>query len=159
MFGSTRAPSRSELRSLVGLPTRTWKANMARNDSAAVVIESLTLMEPSPELLELSGSLQSPSAQTELSGHFERIHKRILESKLAAFTVDVRGLNLVSSSAIRLFVSWISRAEASAYRLVFLVDRSVTWHRLSFSVLQSLAPATVEVIDRGRDRASGGVTP
>jgi hypothetical protein len=77
------------------------------------------------------------------------MHQSILSSKFPVFTVDVRELSLVSSSAIRLFVSWISRAEASGYRLVFLVDRTVTWHRLSFSVLQSLAPKTVEVIDRG----------
>jgi hypothetical protein len=130
---------------------------MPSNDSAAIVIESLTLLEPSAELLELSGSLQSPGAQIELAGHFERIHTRILESKLAAFTVDVRALSLVSSSAIRLFVSWISRAEGAAYRLIFLVDRTVTWHRLSFSVLQSLAPNTVDVIDRSR--VGGGATP
>src|SRR3954465_1993627 len=95
------------------------KRESARTGSGRVVIESLTLEEPTPGFLELSGSLQSPSAQIELSGHFERIHRATLASRLPAITIDVRNLTLVSSSAIRLFVSWTSRAEASGYRMVF----------------------------------------
>jgi anti-anti-sigma regulatory factor len=124
------------------------KRDPARGGSGPVVIESLTLEEPRPGLLELSGSLQSRSAQADLSAHFERIHKTTLAGKLPVITIDVRNLALVSSSAIRLFVSWTSRAEASGYRMVFIIDHSVTWHRLSFSVLESLAPGTVEIVDR-----------
>jgi hypothetical protein len=66
---------------------------------------------------------------------------------MSSFTVDVRSLNFVNSSAIRLFVDWISRAHAARYKLVFLIDRSITWHRLSFSVLKSLSPGFVELVE------------
>ncbi len=55
-------------------------------------------------------------------------------------------MKLANSSAIRLFVDWISSAAAAGYKLVFHVDRNITWHRLSFDVLKSLAPETVEVV-------------
>jgi hypothetical protein len=53
----------------------------------------------------------------------------------------------MDSSAIRLFMDWLPKASASEYKLVFQIDPDVTWHRLSFGVLQSLSPAWVEVTD------------
>jgi hypothetical protein len=111
-----------------------------------IVIESLELKMLSDSKLELSGTLNSDSARTELSNHFRSIHARLVKTNTSFAEVDLRGLKLVNSSAIRLFVDWISRAAASGYKLRFHVDRNITWHRLSFDVLKSLAPNTVEVV-------------
>jgi hypothetical protein len=48
------------------------------------------------------------------------------------------------------FINWISRAERARYKLVFVTDSTVTWHRLNFSILKSLAPQSVEIESGGR---------
>lgn len=106
--------------------------------------------------LSLSGALRTTTAQVELERRLSEIHDHIVTKKHASFTVDVRKLSFVNSSAIRLFVNWIALAERARYKLVFLTARGVTWHRLSFSVLKGLAPATVEVRE---DQTTGGVVP
>jgi hypothetical protein len=110
------------------------------------VIESVRLELAAPAELRMDGTLNSPTAQTELGRLLVELHAYVVGAKLASFTVDLRGLSFVNSSALRLFVDWISRAESSAYRLIFVTDRAITWHRLSFSVLKSLAPRHVEII-------------
>src|SRR5262249_3843784 len=96
--------------------------------------------------LRLSGTLVGPEAQEYLSGRLTELHQRLAKAAVTTFTVDVRNLAFVNSSAIRAFVDWTSRAETAGYKLVFLTEPSITWHRLSFSVLKSLAPDTVEVV-------------
>jgi hypothetical protein len=124
--------------------------------SEPVIIESLRLEFLGRTSIRLTGSLRTQSAQDELNRRLETLHHRITNAKLESFTVDVRGLNFVNSSAIRVFINWISRAETAAYKLVFLTDRDTTWHRLSFSVLQSLAPNSVQIIEGGAPSGSGG---
>ncbi len=126
-----------------------------------IVIEKLRLELVGGSGIKLGGTLESHAAQLELKKWLERLHGSILQKKLTSFKVDVRQLNFVNSSSIRLFVDWIARAETAAYKLVFLIERGITWHRLSFSVLQSLAPNCVEIQEgiaseapRGR-RSSG----
>jgi hypothetical protein len=99
--------------------------------------------------MRLSGAIATPGAQVELERILSEIHVHVLTTNLAAFTVDVRDLNFVNSSALRVFINWISRAERARYKLVFVTDPKVTWHRLNFSVLKSLAPQAVE-IERGQ---------
>jgi hypothetical protein len=109
--------------------------------------------------LRLSGTVDSAPAQTELRRRLEQLHSDIRDQRMSSFTVDVRSLNFVNSSAIRLFVDWISRAHAARYKLVFLIDRSITWHRLSFSVLKSLSPGFVELVEESAlssESLSGG---
>jgi hypothetical protein len=113
-------------------------------------IETLELEWVRNAELRLAGTLSSTTAQAEFAKHLDGLHAHVIASKLPSFTVDVRSLNFVNSSVIRVFVNWISRAERAGYRLVFFTDRSITWHRLSFSVLKSLAPATVEIVEKGR---------
>ena len=102
-----------------------------------------------------ASALKTPSAQSEFGKQLDDLHVQIAATKAPAFTVDVRALSFVNSSAIRVFVNWISRAEKAPYKLVFLTDRTVTWHRLSFSVLKSLAPATVEIEEAKPGELSG----
>ncbi len=110
-----------------------------------LVVESLELAFVSPRRLRLSGALFTGTAQDEIERILREVHSHILTANLASFTVDVRLLNFVNSSAIRLFINWISHAERARYKLVFVTDPKVTWHRLNFSVLKSLAPQSVEI--------------
>jgi hypothetical protein len=112
--------------------------------SQAFTIESLDGLVDAKGL-RLRGVLRTDRAQAELEGHLSQIHDHIVEKRYPRFSVDVRALTFVNSSAIRLFVNWVALAERARYKLVFLTDRTVTWHRLSFSVLKGLAPATVEI--------------
>jgi hypothetical protein len=109
-----------------------------------LTIESLQLQLAASEL-RLSGMLTTSSAYVELGRQLAIVHDHVVTRKLPSFAVDVRALRFVNSSAVRLFVNWISWAEQAGYRLVFLTQRDVTWHRLSFSVLKSLSPRTVEI--------------
>jgi len=111
-----------------------------------VAIEGLGLKLLSAAELQIEGSLNTETAQSQIADHLSRIHEYVLTEKLTSFTVDLRKLTFVNSSAIRLFVDWIARASGSNYKLVFRTDRSITWHRLSFSVLKSLAPNSVEIL-------------
>jgi hypothetical protein len=122
-----------------------------------VVIEALTLELISDVELRCSGTVQTEGAQTEFSRHLEELHEHVVSKRLPVFTIDVRALTFVNSSAIRVFVTGISRAKAASYKLAFKTDRSITWHRLSFSVLQSLAPESVELLEKpgGRSAAAG----
>jgi hypothetical protein len=110
-------------------------------------IESLELMLATASECRLTGTLHSASAQERLAQEFGELHDVIQSQKLAEFKVDVRALTFVNSSAIRLFVDWVSRAEAAGYKLHFMTDRAITWHRLSFSVLKSLAPNSVAIVE------------
>ena len=111
-----------------------------------IVIESMRLALVAASELHIEGTLNTSSAQTQTARHLGALHDQIVAEKLSSFTVDLRRLAFVNSSAIRLFVDWIARANSARYKLVFMTDRSITWHRLSFSVLKSLAPSSVEVV-------------
>jgi hypothetical protein len=102
--------------------------------------------------LRLRGKVRTSGAQVALERELTRIHDLVVEKCFPVFAVDVRELTFVNSSAIRLFVTWVTVAQRTGYKLVFLTERSVTWHRLSFAVLQSLAPDTVEI----REGSSSG---
>ena len=120
-----------------------------------MVIGSMRAVLRAPGDLRLEGSLSEEAARRELSRHLREVHDDVVARKVPTFTVDVRGLSFVNSSAIRLFVDLASRAESSGYQLVFDIDSTITWHRLSFSVLASLAPKTVLLRNHGqaaRDR-------
>jgi hypothetical protein len=101
--------------------------------------------------------LASSATQAELKRYLGEIHDRTVADVCRSVTVDVRGLQFVDSSAIRLFVDWISRATDTGYKIVFLVDSAMTWQRLSFSVLKSMAPQTIEI--RETDGARTNVEP
>jgi len=111
-----------------------------------VVIESLRLGLSAAAELQIEGTLNTTTAQTQTAQQLSSLHDHIVAEKFTSFTVDLRKLTFVNSSAIRLFVDWIARANAARYKLVFVTDRSITWHRLSFSVLKSLAPTSVDIV-------------
>ena len=117
-------------------------------------IDSLRVELMAPAELRLAGSLVADSAQNEIGRHLGELHAHMVEKKFSSLTVDVRGLAFVNSSALRIFVDLVSRAQGAGYRLIFDLDSSITWHRLSFSVLKSLAPDSVQI--RNHAPAGGG---
>lgn len=111
-----------------------------------LTIEGLELKLVSSAELHIEGALHTSTAQGLIANHLSHVHAHIVAEKLESFTIDLRKLTFVNSSAIRLFVDWIARASSARYKLVFKTDRSITWHRLSFSVLKSLAPTSVVIV-------------
>ena len=77
--------------------------------SVPIVVDNLELQFVGASKIELLGSLNSERAQSELASRFQSIHQDILKIKLPSFVVDVRGLRLANSSAIRLFVDPVER--------------------------------------------------
>jgi anti-anti-sigma regulatory factor len=120
---------------------------MALRIGQRIKVESLELELVHAGLLRLSGSLSSTAARVEVRQLLEALHEQVTTLRAYRFVVDARRLNFMDSSAIRLFMDWLPKASASEYKLVFQIDPDVTWHRLSFGVLQSLSPAWVEVTD------------
>lgn len=124
-----------------------------------ISVESLELELTEATRLELAGTLTTPTAQAEFRKYLQDLHAEIVSSRLEDFQVDVRKLSFVNSSAIRAFVDWISRAAHARYRLTFTTNPAVTWHRLSFSVLKSLAPETVQIVEVAAGAQSSGGHP
>jgi len=123
-----------------------------------VTVETLTVELSTATELTLSGTLSTPTAQNEFRRLLQDLHAQIVAARTASFAVNVEALSFVNSSAIRAFVDWISRAAHAGYTLAFKTSPSVTWHRLSFSVLKSLAPGTVQIVEATAG-AGGGASP
>jgi hypothetical protein len=97
--------------------------------------------------LRMEGTIGDDATRDEVRRRLKDVHQYILTTKLSRFVVDVHSLDYVDSSAIRIFADLMAQAEASGYVVSFLIDSRVTWQRLSFSVLQTLAPRRVELED------------
>jgi anti-anti-sigma regulatory factor len=117
-----------------------------------VLIDSVRAELVGPMELRLEGSLTGAAAQSELARSLRELHDRIVAENRPSLTLDVRALGFVNSSALRVFVDLTSRAKCANYTLIFDIDNSITWHRLTFSVLQSLGPQCVQI--RGNDPAA-----
>ena len=109
-------------------------------------VEGLEIELVSDELLRLVGTVSTTTAQDEFRRVLLGLHQQLVAQKCVSFKVDVRALNFIASSAVRVFIDWIQRAAHSGYKLTVRTDRKTTWHRLSFSVLKSLAPDTVDIV-------------
>ena len=82
-----------------------------------VAVETLTVELTRPTELTLSGTLSTPTAQTEFRRLLQDLHAQIVATRTATFEVNVEALSFVNSSAIRAFVDWISRAAHAGYTL------------------------------------------
>jgi hypothetical protein len=104
--------------------------------------------------LRFEGTLASQQARVELKRNIAALHERIVAGGCATMIVDVQGLQFVDSSSIRIFVDWIACASEAKYKIVFLIDPTMTWQRLNFSALKSMATDAVEVREMGVSPAS-----
>ena len=121
---------------------------MALHLKQPIMLRTVRAELTAPSVLRLEGVLSQDDVRQDLARVLEDAHAHVLAGKLTAFTVDVRALTYANSSAIRVFIDMASRAQQGGYRLIVEMDGGVTWHRLNFSVLRSMAPQWVELRDK-----------
>jgi hypothetical protein len=122
-------------------------------ERSPVVVGAVSVEHLSPAHLRLVGRITTEQEEAALRDYVRELHEHAVAEKLASLTVDVTELVFVNSSAIRVFIELASRAQKAGYGLVFDIDASVPWHRMSFSALQSLSPR-IEVYSSPKGRAS-----
>jgi hypothetical protein len=97
--------------------------------------------------LTLVGTIATRDPAESIAPFFRSLHIAIVEDKLREFTIDLVGLTFVNSSAIRLFVDWVTwiknESADKRYKAVFATSSQVTWQKTSLVVLKSLAPDVV----------------
>jgi hypothetical protein len=99
--------------------------------------------------LTLKGTIASRDPAEDIAPLFKRIHAAIVGDKLKSFEIDLSGLTFVNSSAIRLFVDWVTWVKHeppdARYQVVITMNSRVTWQKTSLIVLKSLAADIVEL--------------
>lgn len=102
--------------------------------------------------LVLSGNIATRDPAEGIAPFFRRVHDAIVADKLKKFTIDLSGLAFVNSSAIRLFIDWVTWVKGdkadNQYKCEIVMDPRVTWQKTSLVVLKSLAPQVVELKNR-----------
>ncbi len=97
--------------------------------------------------LTLSGTIATRDPAESIVPLFRSLHNAVIDDGLHQFEIDLAGLTFVNSSAIRLFVDWITwiknEQQARRYRAVFITNPQITWQKTSLGVLKSLAPEVV----------------
>jgi hypothetical protein len=103
--------------------------------------------------LTLSGTIATRDPAESIVPLFRNLHNAVMEDGLREFKIDLAGLTFVNSSAIRLFVDWITwiknEQPARRYRAVFITNPQITWQKTSLGVLKSLAPEVVVLQQTG----------
>jgi hypothetical protein len=104
--------------------------------------------------LVMSGSVLDMDPGKLLMPHIRDLHDRIVRQSIRTFNVDVRALSFVNSSGIRVFIDWLGliQRSKSAYTLRVVMDPAVTWQRLTFGALESVARGVVVLEKRAKDR-------
>jgi hypothetical protein len=97
--------------------------------------------------LSLSGTIATRDPAESIVPLFRNLHNAVIEDGLRDFKIDLAELTFVNSSAIRLFVDWITwiknEPAARQYKAVFITNPQITWQKTSLGVLKSLAPEVV----------------
>ena len=103
--------------------------------------------------LVMSGSVLDMDPGALLMPHIRDLHDRIIRQSVRTFNIDVRSLSFVNSSGIRVFIDWLGliQRSKSAYTLRVIMDPSVTWQRLTFGALESVARGVVVLEKRAKD--------
>ena len=104
--------------------------------------------EPTPGGgVKITGSITLADPVRQLQPYLTTVHEAALASGVAEVVVDLKGLTFVNSSAIRLFIDWVTWVLSSkgAYKLVFVGDRGLTWQRSALNVFKSMGGASVDV--------------
>ncbi|HEY5961213.1 MAG TPA: hypothetical protein VIV60_31870 [Polyangiaceae bacterium] len=110
-------------------------------------IPGVTLHVDPTGRLNLSGTIATRDPAESIAPLFQSLHVAIMEDGLREFEIDLVALTFVNSSAIRLFVDWITWIKnappAAKYKAIFLTNSQITWQKTSLVVLKSLAPEIV----------------
>lgn len=101
--------------------------------------------------LTLTGTIATRDPADGIAPFFRKVHDATLADKLPSFRIDLSQLTFVNSSAIRLFVDWVSWIKSgpagTRYKAVIMMNSKITWQKTSLGVLKSLAPDIVELQD------------
>ena len=105
------------------------------------------------DTLAMSGSVLDMDPGALLMPHIRDLHERIVRQGIRTFNIDVRALSFVNSSGIRVFIDWLGlmQRSRSPYTLRVVMDPSVTWQRLTFAALESVARGAVVLEKRAKD--------
>jgi len=99
--------------------------------------------------LVLGGSIATRDPAESIAPFFRAVHQATVADALKEFKIDLSRLTFVNSSAIRLFVDWVTWAKneppSSRYKVIIQMDQRVTWQKTSLGVLRTLAPEVVEL--------------
>lgn len=97
--------------------------------------------------LSLKGTIATRDPAESIVPLFRSLHHATMEDGLAEFKIDLASLTFVNSSAIRLFVDWVTwiknEPPTRRYKAVFVTNPQITWQKTSLGVLKSLAPEVV----------------
>jgi hypothetical protein len=103
-------------------------------------------VDPSGKLT-LVGTIATRDPAESIAPLFRSLHNAAIDDGLKEFKIDLAGLTFVNSSAIRLFVDWVTwiknEPPQRQYKAVLITNPQVTWQKTSLSVLKSLAPEVV----------------
>ena len=90
-------------------------------------------------------------AEPHLQAFLRQTHVYVGQQQVTSVMVDIRALEFMSSSCLRLFVAWalsVARPPYERpYRIVFIVSPTSEWQRRSMSMIPRVAPeiASIEV--------------
>ena len=103
--------------------------------------------------LVMSGSVLDMDPGAILMPHIRDLHDRVVRGAIRTFNVDVRSLSFVNSSGIRVFIDWLGliQRSGSAYTLRVVMDPAITWQRLTFGALESVARGVVVLEKRSKE--------
>jgi len=111
------------------------------------VIPNVTLQVDPTGRLALSGTIATRDPAETIVPLFRGLHQAVIEEGLREFRIDLAALTFVNSSAIRLFVDWVTwiknEPDARRYKAIFVTNQQITWQKTSLGVLKSLAPEVV----------------
>lgn len=121
----------------------------AWEDVQKLEVDELRLEVEPGGCVRMTGSLTLRDPYKVLLPVFQSLHKAALHDGLTRVVVDISGLSFVNSSGIRVFVDWVlwlrEEPPTRRYKLAFRSTTSHAWQRASLPVLQSLAPAWIQV--------------
>lgn len=110
-------------------------------------IANVTLQLDPGGQLRLIGTIATRDPAESIAPFFRSLHASVVEEGMQEFKIDLSALTFVNSSAIRLFVDWITWVKSEPvpkrYRVVFVTNSQITWQKTSLGVLKSLAPEVV----------------
>ena len=112
-------------------------------------IANVTLRVDPAGRLSLAGTIATRDPAESIVPLFRSLHNAIINDGLTEFKIDLAALTFVNSSAIRLFIDWVTwiknEPAARRYKAVFVTNSQITWQKTSLGVLKSLAPEVVDL--------------
>jgi len=99
--------------------------------------------------LKLAGTIATRDPAEGLAPFFRKVHQAVMEDAFRTFSLDLSELTFVNSSAIRLFIDWVTWVKnenpGQRYKVVITMNPQITWQKTSLGVLKSVAPDVVEL--------------